>query len=203
MESKNDIRIIGGIAIITLTKGYEAIIDAADVPLIAGHRWHALTGSGKVYAFSRTGRKLTAMSRLLMDEFIWDEDHEVDHKNGATLDNRRVNLRVVTHQENAWNQRRQITATNTYRGVTLGHAKKNGPSYRVQLRLDGRYKQVGTFKNEVVAAIAYDVHVLLSRPGVPLTRLNLPDISVRVAESVRDRANAMGASIHHTFGDDS
>ena len=35
------IRIEGDVAYVPLTKGYEAIIDVEDVPLVEGRNWHA------------------------------------------------------------------------------------------------------------------------------------------------------------------
>ena len=35
------IRVDGNIAYVPLTRGYEAVIDAADVPLVEGWNWYA------------------------------------------------------------------------------------------------------------------------------------------------------------------
>ena len=49
------IRIQGDIAYVPLTKGYEAVIDAADVPLVQGNNWSATVRKRTCYAF-RTER---------------------------------------------------------------------------------------------------------------------------------------------------
>lgn len=48
-----------------------------------------------------TGKK-EALARLIMN--VKDSQKSIDHINGNTLDNRRENLRVVTHQENMMNK---------------------------------------------------------------------------------------------------
>jgi hypothetical protein len=44
------IRIQGNVAYVPLTRGYEAIIDAGDVPLVLERNWTALLAPRTVYA---------------------------------------------------------------------------------------------------------------------------------------------------------
>lgn len=53
-----------------------------------------------VYVFEK-GKK--TLSRLIMS--VTDKNKYIDHINGNPLDNRRSNLRVVSHQENMMNKK--------------------------------------------------------------------------------------------------
>ena len=76
-----------------------ALIDDADVPLIADHLWRL---SAQGYAIThRDGRRI-AMQRLLLG-LEPQERREVDHVNRDRLDNRRENLRSATRQQNLQN----------------------------------------------------------------------------------------------------
>jgi hypothetical protein len=99
------------------------MVDDVDVPLLAGRRWHVMPSStGNYYAISggRNGR--VYMHRLITS---CPDGLEVDHINHNTLDNRRSNLRVVTHAENMRNGKFALAThcprghaydwTNTYR----------------------------------------------------------------------------------------
>uniref|UniRef100_A0A6M3KJF9 Putative homing endonuclease n=1 Tax=viral metagenome TaxID=1070528 RepID=A0A6M3KJF9_9ZZZZ len=87
-----------------LTKGKIAYYDLEDFYLIRKHRWSCEYNGKNFYAhrkdlFNKTIRMhneiLPALPGLV-----------VDHKNGNTLDNRKVNLRCVPRSVNALNSRR-------------------------------------------------------------------------------------------------
>ncbi len=78
-------------------KGKFAIVDAEDVELIAGIRWH-LSDTG--YAINRSNGKTLRMHRLINKT---PDGLYTDHKNHDRLDNRRKNLRSVTQKENMSN----------------------------------------------------------------------------------------------------
>ena len=85
-------------------KGYFAEIDDADLILIQSVNWQALPSGNTSYAsgITKTGgiKKPVLMHRLIM---TCPAGMVVDHINGNGLDNRRENLRVVTHKENSQN----------------------------------------------------------------------------------------------------
>lgn len=80
--------------------GY-ALIDVDDVVKIKQSRWHLHLSHGISYAIST---KLGPMHRYLLS--LIDSPLEVDHINGNGLDNRKKNLRAVTHLENMRNSHR-------------------------------------------------------------------------------------------------
>jgi hypothetical protein len=100
------IRVEGNIAYVPLTKGYEAVIDAADMPIVGRWNWRATVLRTKVYATrgkSIGGGRSTNSS--MHREIAGAEPGElVDHINGNPLDNRRSNLRRVTAAQNGWNR---------------------------------------------------------------------------------------------------
>lgn len=57
------------------------------------------------------------LSRQIMS--ITDKEQQVDHINGNPLDNRRSNLRVVSHQENMMNKKNYKNNTSKIKGVNL------------------------------------------------------------------------------------
>lgn len=60
------IRIEGKVAYVPLTKGYEAIIDAEDVPVVAPHPWSAMVAGKNVYAVTSIKGETTYMRRMFL-----------------------------------------------------------------------------------------------------------------------------------------
>lgn len=153
------IRIEGDLAYVPLTKGYEAVIDAADVPLVEGRNWTALEqrrvdGSVKcVYAWRavrRDGKQASLrMHRILLGA---PENLQVDHKDGNGLNNRRSNLRLATDPENKHNARTRVDNTSGAKGVV--RMKATG-RFCACIRVRGKKHHLGTFKDLASAAAAY------------------------------------------------
>lgn len=79
----------------TLT-GCFALVDDADVPIVAPYTWRQHSAG---YAVTTIGGKSVLMHRLLLGLQPGDKVH-TDHANRARLDNRRENLRSGTQSEN-------------------------------------------------------------------------------------------------------
>ena len=77
------IRVDGNIAYVPLTHGYEAIIDAADVPLVEGLNWLAHLAGRTVYARCASGSPKVYLHRFIMRPA---DDMCVDHISGDGLD---------------------------------------------------------------------------------------------------------------------
>lgn len=76
----------------------------------------------------------------------------IDHINGDKLDNRIVNLRLASAQQNSWNQRVSKNNTTGFKGVT----KRESGGYSACIRVNKNRLSLGTFKTAEQAAIAYN-----------------------------------------------
>lgn len=76
-----------------------------------------------------------------------------DHINRNCLDNRRDNLRVVSHSQNMFNRTMNYNNTSNYIGVVWFKRDKN---WRALIRHAGKRLYLGTFADPIEAAKAYD-----------------------------------------------
>ena len=151
------IRIEGNVAYVPLTRGYEAIIDAADVPIVAGFNWVASVKSHTTYAI-RTDRLDGKRCSVLLHRFILGimdrRDLEVDHKNCNGMDNRRDNLRLATRSQNNQNRRIGIRNTSGFKGVSWDNGRRK---WIATIKIHGRSKRIGQFSTPETAATAYAI----------------------------------------------
>lgn len=83
--------------------------------------------------------------------------NEVDHVNGDPADNRVVNLRAASRQENMRNTRPRRGASSRFKGVHLWRGPASRQSYwRATITLNGKTVPLGYFKSETEAAMAYN-----------------------------------------------
>ena len=152
IQEKRSIRVEGDVAYVTLTKGYEAIIDASDAHIVSGFDWQAKEYEHLVYA-TRTAtvngvRKELKMHRAILSPPI---DMNVDHISGDGLDNRRSNLRQASHTQNMHNQRKSKNNTSGYKGVSF---HKPTGKWRPVIRVGGKMISLGLFFSPEDAANA-------------------------------------------------
>ena len=132
---------------IALTKGKFAIVDAADYEELNRYKWNAMKVGGKWYARRSIVGGVVLMHRQIMNA---PDDMLVDHINGNGLDDRRVNLRLCTAQQNCSNSRPRGGASQ-YLGVS-----PHGDKWKAQLMHKGEIFRFGLFDDEVEAAKARD-----------------------------------------------
>jgi len=138
-----------------------ALVDVADAAWLGQWRW------GMVYS-GPTRAHLSALRYESLGDKRWrrirmhraimglspahDDDLEVDHINHDALDNRRSNLRVVTHAQNLQNRKRGYRQSSSERGVRL----HNG-GWVAEAKLDGHQRHIGRFptEEEAIAAVRY------------------------------------------------
>jgi hypothetical protein len=137
---------------IPLTKGFFAIIDDDDYEELSKHRWYCSTYGYAVRSVSKfAGRRdLIYMHIQLLGR---EKGLEIDHINGNSLDNRRCNLRRVTHQQNVHNSKPQFGGSSTYKGVYWHNGAKKWVS---RIQCNGKLKHIGCFTSEKEAAKAYN-----------------------------------------------
>lgn len=80
-----------------------------------------------------------------------DDGLQVDHRNRNRLDNRRTNLRIVTHAQNMHNKSLYCNSTSGFRGVTWSQTRKQ---WRARVGVDGKRIHLGYFKHKHDAAEA-------------------------------------------------
>ena len=149
-EPVRKIRIDGDVAYVPLTRGYEAIVDAEDVPLINWRSWNPLIQKINVYARSKDRNKKTIyMHRIIANA---PEEMDVDHINGNTLDNRKSNLRLATTSENSCNSRSHRATKSGIKGVS---PSMTGKTWVASIRKDGKTRYLGCFQTKEDAAAAY------------------------------------------------
>ena len=129
-------------------KEHEFYFDIKDYDLIKNYCWGIDIGG---YVVSTVKRKPVRMHRLIMD---CPENFIIDHINGNRTDNRKANLRIVTHRENAQNRKTIIKKTSIYNGVYYSK-QKNKWVARIY-SLEGKCLVLGCYSEEIDAAIAYD-----------------------------------------------
>jgi hypothetical protein len=147
------IRIFGDVAYVPLTQGYEAIIDAADVPLLDGFNWASVVKRGSVYARRKdyTGNKHSTiyLHRVLMGD---PDGLQVDHYDSDGLNNRRDNLRIATASQNMHNRRISRNNTSGFKGV---HRNKVLGKWAASIMTNRKRKHLGFFTSPEEAHAAY------------------------------------------------
>jgi hypothetical protein len=147
------IRVEGDVAIIPLTQGYEAVIDAADVPLVDGRNWSAAVQRNArgqvrtVYAFHKAKSACTMLHRAIIGA---PDGAFVDHINGNGLDNRRSNLRLADKVQNGANSGIRVNNTSGFKGVN-----RHGDLWRAKINVLGKTHHLGLFPTAEQAAAAY------------------------------------------------
>lgn len=139
---------------IPLTHGKTAIVDDVDFERLGIHHWSCCKAGYAMRGFRDNGK----MVYLKMHHAILGkppQGYVVDHINGDRLDNRRCNLRFVTHQQNAFNTRkhRVENGTSRFKGVSY---MKDKHKWRSRIMIGGREKHIGLYGTEEEAALAYN-----------------------------------------------
>lgn len=152
MKRARPIRIEGDIAYVPLTKGYEAVIDASDAPLVAGWCWTALKRDHTVYAYRRGGGH--AQPAIYMHRAIIGNDGAgfTDHVDSNGLNNRRANLRAATPSQNQHNKRKPKNNTSGFKGV---YQSKETGKWRAAITIRRRTVGLGSHDTPEAAHAAY------------------------------------------------
>lgn len=135
--------------------GHIILIDRRYLPIFCNFAWYVEKGKGNTNYLRANveyeGKKRTIfIHQLIMGKH---EGLEIDHINRNGLDNRECNLRIVTHQINQNNRSKEKTATSKYYGVSYDNNRK---CWQVGFSSMGKRKNIGRFKTEIEAAVAYN-----------------------------------------------
>jgi len=138
-------------------KNKVTMLDKDSLDLVAnGNSWYTGGTEEYPYVHQRLKKTFTQLHRLVMG---LPEGSHVDHKNGNTLDNRAENLRVCSQYENMRNSKVQKNNKVGLKGVT-GRVHVSGTGFTASLLVNGKQVHLGTFKNPLDAAYAYDMAAL-------------------------------------------
>ena len=145
---------------IILTQGKVAIVDDEDFDELNKLKWHAdKRQNGKFYAVRKSicinGKYINQkMHRMIVGD---KSGLHTDHIDGDTLNNRRSNLRICTHQQNMMNKCVSKVNKSGYKGVIYVKSRK---MYKASITLNRKIIQLGYFYYIKQAAIAYNAAAL-------------------------------------------
>lgn len=128
-----------------------AMVDDEDFYLLSENNWQVNLGTKMVQRCERVAGKIKT---LLLARVITNapKNMQVDHKNHNKLDNQKSNLRVCTRSQNGQNRTKQSSPSHSkYKGVSFWDGK-----WKAKIRVKNVNIYLGTFKDEISAAKAYD-----------------------------------------------
>lgn len=152
---------------IPLTRGKHTIIDAEDYPKVIHRRWQCSPDGYARYTNHAEGG-MVAMHRLLMNAPC---DLKVDHINGDSLDNRKVNLRICNDAQSAQNrgpQKKRSANASRYKGVYWAQSPRK---WMAIIATNSNRMYLGVYETEDEAAMAYNRAALVAHG--PFARLNV------------------------------
>lgn len=133
---------------IQLTQGYLTKVDADDYEKFSHLKWsiRKIRDLTRVIMSNKNinKSKVTYLSREIMGN---PKGKVVDHINGDTLDNRKVNLRICDHKDNLRNQKKSKNNKSGYKGVYKARNK-----WRAEIKDEN----IGTYNTKEEAALAYN-----------------------------------------------
>ena len=147
---------------IKLTRNQFTIVDDDDYYRVNQFKWRANYSSSvkKYYAIKElyicTCHSKRYRMNIHLHKYIMNcpDNMQVDHINGDTLDNRKSNLRICTHQQNNWNKKpANVKKTSKFIGVCWC---KNNKTWRANIKINNRQTHLGYFKTEIDAAKQYN-----------------------------------------------
>lgn len=149
-----------GVAYITLQPKprqarWKALIDIEDIDRVSATKWYGQR-SGRTIYVRATSTKMLPAHHASLHMFIMRAEpwQRVDHINGNGLDNRKINLRFATAQQNSWNTLKTDSphVTSRFKGVILTSSGR----WAASITKDADVQVLGMFDAEADAARAYD-----------------------------------------------
>ncbi|HUV64895.1 MAG TPA: HNH endonuclease [Sedimentisphaerales bacterium] len=133
---------------IPLTRGMVTIVDDCDYEWLSQWKWYAQRGYNTFYAVRHGGVVGGKQIDIRMHRLILGLEHgdsrEGDHQNHNGLDNQHSNIRIVTKQENRFNQ-----DAKGYWWVAAKH------KWVAQIQVNGRSMHIGYYTDPRDARQAY------------------------------------------------
>ena len=137
-----------------IVKGREVLIDDEDYERVMYYTWRINNGyvitNTKIKDNQEKLRFNLKLHRLVLNLKKGD-GLIVDHINGNRLDNRKKNLRLVNHIQNARNRKVQKDNASGYKGVF-----RSGKKYRARISVNNKLYNLGTYSTKEEAAKKYN-----------------------------------------------
>ena len=143
-------------------KTKQAIVDEEDFPLLSRFTWSLKQG----YAITKINQATIGMHNLIMPS---RKGCEIDHINRIKLDNRKKNLRIVSHWVNMHNRVKDNYPH--FRGISFD---KRCKKWNAQMTIKRKYVWLGSYNTAEEAARAYDNEVKKRFEVIPPGILNFP-----------------------------
>jgi len=137
---------------IKLTQGYETIVDVEDYEELNKFKWYYADGYVVRTECKKGKNKQIYIHRIILGLDFGDK-RQGDHINHNGLDNRKTNLRAVTHQQNAMNGLSHKDSVSKHKGVCW---HKGVRKWVARVSINGKQKNLGCFISEDDAARAYN-----------------------------------------------
>lgn len=128
-------------------QGLVTLVDDEDALAVGEYLWYC---TPRGYVKRCVGSKIIYLHRVLAGLSPGD-GLEVDHVDLDRLNNRRSNLRVTRHAENAQNQRSRPGTSSPHRGVSWSRQMGR---WRAFGKVGGRWKHLGYYDDPEAAAAA-------------------------------------------------
>ena len=143
---------------IPLTQGKVAIVDAEDYEYLNQWKWYYAQGYAVRTECINGRQRQVLMHRVILERMGFKDFEDSDHINRNKIDNRRLNLRATTHQQNTCNRGKQTSNTSGYKGVYWSKQRKK---WVARIYVDGKYVNLKGFINKKEAARVYNTAALM------------------------------------------
>lgn len=145
---------------------HTVMVDDEDYDEVMKYNWQVQTYYSGTYAYvtraeyyyenGKRKQKTIRLHRQILG--LLDGNIKADHRDHNGLNNQRSNLREATQQENQFNRNkprhyRGAATSSKYKGVSW---EKSTNSWRARIQISGIVKQLGRFKDEYEAHLAYE-----------------------------------------------
>lgn len=181
LDPKND-------AIVSTTRGLEAIVDRRFLTEITRYRWYAVIGRGHIYAVTDISGRRISLQRLAYQlanpGLTFDEVKHVSFINKISFDCRVANLTDrVGRQAVMRNRRPKRETSSKHKGVRAGTKSDGSTIWRTQIKADFGSMSLGSYADEEQAAKVYDAAAFLLFGGSALYNFprSVPDADTLAA----------------------
>ena len=137
---------------IQLTQGRVALVYDEDFEYLSQWKWYFNSGYAVRSTWHIGGKRGQVKMHRLINKTILGLD--TDHINSKGLDNRKINLRSVSHMQNCHNTGDRKNSSSKHKGVYFNNHR--GRPWKAQIRINGKRICLGTFDTETDAAKAFN-----------------------------------------------